>query len=110
VSASQALHRSCGSVFTLRECRAAQLRRALQVGEQQETFRQRGIGFPMGTQLAGKTLGIIGMGNIGVSSAAQLVHECCAATRLLQSSLHRAQQRTPTATCCCLGHIMTADL
>jgi lactate dehydrogenase-like 2-hydroxyacid dehydrogenase len=36
-----------------------------QVVEQQETFRRQGIGFPLGTQLAGKTLGIIGMGNIG---------------------------------------------
>ena len=41
--------------------------------EQQETFRQRGIGWPLGTQLDGKTLGIIGHGTIGVFSMAGLL-------------------------------------
>ena len=36
-----------------------------QAVQQQEVFRQRGVGHPMGTQLAGKTLGIIGMGGVG---------------------------------------------
>ncbi|KAL3134120.1 hypothetical protein ABBQ32_008542 [Trebouxia sp. C0010 RCD-2024] len=40
------------------------------VHEQQEVFRQQGgIGLPFGLQLHGKTLGIIGMGRIGVRLA-----------------------------------------
>ena len=31
----------------------------------QRTFKERGIGYPFGMQLHGKTLGIIGMGAIG---------------------------------------------
>ena len=33
--------------------------------EQQQTFRDRKLGTPLGLQMHGKTLGIIGMGNIG---------------------------------------------
>ena len=38
----------------------------------QRTFKERGIGYPFGMQLHGKTLGIIGMGAIGVPSACLL--------------------------------------
>lgn len=38
---------------------------AKRVREQHTTFQQRGLGRPLGTQLAGKTLGIVGMGAIG---------------------------------------------
>ena len=40
-----------------------------QVKQQQQVFRQQGVGHPLGTQLAGKTLGIIGMGAVGERSA-----------------------------------------
>ena len=33
--------------------------------EQEAVFRRRGLGEPFGIQLAGKRLGIVGMGNIG---------------------------------------------
>jgi len=99
----------------LRACRAAQLHGALQVGEQQETFRQRGIGFPMGTQLAGKTLGIIGMGNIGVVRRPSLrrtaARERRAAMRMPQTRLRGTRRRvTIVACCCCCGHASMADL
>ena len=38
---------------------------ARRVPEQLQTFAERGLGSPLGMQLAGKTLGIIGMGAIG---------------------------------------------
>ena len=34
--------------------------------EQEAVFRRRGLGEPFGIQLAGKRLGIVGMGNIGM--------------------------------------------
>ncbi|KAK9822208.1 hypothetical protein WJX81_005892 [Elliptochloris bilobata] len=42
---------------------------ARRVPEQLQTFAQRGLGRPLGMQLAGKTLGIVGMGAIGVRLA-----------------------------------------
>lgn len=41
---------------------------AKRVGEQHATFQERGIGHPLGMQLAGKTLGIVGMGAIGATT------------------------------------------
>ena len=38
---------------------------AKRVREQHTTFQQRGLGRPLGIQVAGKTLGIVGMGAIG---------------------------------------------
>ncbi|BDA49244.1 D-3-phosphoglycerate dehydrogenase [Coccomyxa sp. Obi] len=38
---------------------------AKRVREQHTTFQQRGLGRPLGMQVAGKTLGIVGMGAIG---------------------------------------------
>ena len=35
--------------------------------EQQQTFRDCKLGTPLGLQMHGKTLGIIGMGNIGAN-------------------------------------------
>lgn len=42
---------------------------ARRVHEQERTFKERGIGYPFGMQLHGKTLGIIGMGAIGTRLA-----------------------------------------
>lgn len=36
--------------------------------EQEAVFQRRGLGEPFGTQLAGKRLGIVGMGNIGAQA------------------------------------------
>ncbi len=38
---------------------------ARRVPEQRTVFAKRGLGQPLGMQLAGKTLGIVGMGAIG---------------------------------------------
>ena len=50
---------------------------ARRVPEQLQTFAERGLGRPLGMQLAGKTLGIIGMGAIGAHSQPQEQHTGC---------------------------------
>lgn len=56
---------------------------ARRVPEQLVTFSQRGLGSPLGIELSGKTLGIIGMGAIGAapcdgSKATAAVPQLCA--------------------------------
>ena len=46
---------------------------AKRVREQHTTFQQRGLGRPLGMQLAGKTLGIVGMGAIGPHCALRTI-------------------------------------
>ncbi len=53
---------------------------AKRVREQHTTFQQRGLGRPLGIQVAGKTLGIVGMGAIG-----NLLIHCVDGICLLQS-------------------------
>ena len=46
--------------------------------EQEAVFHRRGLGEPFGIQLAGKRLGIVGMGNIGAPArhAQRATAEC----------------------------------
>ena len=52
----------------------------------QQTFREKGIGYPFGMQLCGKTLGIVGMGAIGEPHVS--IQQQSKSFRLMQSGVY----------------------
>ena len=85
--------------------------------EQMAVFEQKGLGEPFGIQLAGKRLGIVGMGNIG-NQGQKPCRKCCTYPKLQQwqASVHMIlfcnQARLQTCMCMLLScmRIMTRQV